>query len=260
MNGGALRQRRGAARRGAGLIPITGLPAGNSIGREGYGTPARDRLQGAPEDTMTITFYYTPQSNASRIHASLEELGLKYEKVKIDLRAGEQRKPEFLALNPNGKVPTLVIDGTPMFESVAIQIALGERYGVEKGLWPALGSPEHLQALTWIVWGQVTLGAELMRYLQNTSDWIAKEMHHPPQAEAAMKEIHTCLGILNARLSERENLTGSSFTLADLDLAAVLGWGLHVAKVDMAGYPKVSAWLERAAQRPGMRTSMAADS
>jgi GST-like protein len=208
---------------------------------------------------MSITFYFTPQSNATRVHWSLEELGIPYEQVKLDLRAGDQKKPDFLALNPNGKVPTLVIDGTPVFESVAIQIALGERYGVEKGLWPALGSPEHLQALTWLVWGQVTLGTALMRYLQNTSSWVPKELHHAGQAEAAMKEVHTCLEMLNARLSDRENLTGSSFTLADVDLAAVLGWGLHVAKVDMAAYPKVADWLDRANQRPAMRAVMATE-
>jgi GST-like protein len=144
-----------------------------------------------------------------------------------------------------------------MFESVAIQIALGERYGVEKGLWPALGSPEHLQALTWLVWGQVTLGTALMRYLQNTSDWVPKELHHAGQAELAMKEVHNGLGMLNARLGERDNLTGSSFTLADLDLAAVLGWGLHVTKVDLAAYPKLAAWLGQANGRPAMRAVMA---
>ena len=87
-------------------------------------------------------------------------------------------------------MPTIVIDGTPMFESVAIQIALGERYGVDKGLWPALGSPEHLQALTWLVWGQVSLGASLMRYLQNTSDWVPKELHHAPQRRQRRQPCH----------------------------------------------------------------------
>lgn len=208
---------------------------------------------------MAITFYYSPQSNATRVHWSLEELGIPYEKVKLDLRAGDQKKPEFLALNPNGKVPTIVLDGTPVFESVAIQIALGERFGIEKGLWPALGSPEHLQALTWLVWGQVTLGTALFRYLQNTSDWVPKELHHAGQAEVAMKEIHGCLEMLNARLSDRDYLTGSSFTLADADLAAVLGWGLYVTKVDMTAYPKIKAWLDRANQRPAMRAVMASE-
>jgi GST-like protein len=201
---------------------------------------------------MSITFYYTPMSNATRVQWSLEELGVPYEKVKLDLRAGEQKKPEFLAINPNGKVPTLVIDGTPIFESVAIQIALGERYGVEKGLWPALGSPEHLQALTWLIWGQVSLGGALMRYMQNTSDFIPAELHHAKTAEVALKETHDMLGILNARLSGREYLTGSQFTLADVDLASVLGWGLQVAKIDLAAYPNLAAWLGRSNSRPAM--------
>jgi glutathione S-transferase len=206
---------------------------------------------------MAITFYYSPMSNATRVHWSLEELGIAYEKVKLDLRAGDQKKPEFLALNPNGKVPTLVIDGTPMFESVAIQIALGERYGVEKGLWPALGSPEHLMALTWLIWGQVTLGASLMRYMANTSDYIPKELHHPKQAEVALADTNTQLGMLNGRLSDRDYVTGDRFTLADLDLASVLGWGLHVAKIDLAAFPKVADWLGRSSKRPANSRVMA---
>ena len=202
---------------------------------------------------MSIVFYYSPMSNATRIHASLEELGVPYEKVKIDLRAGDQKKPAFLALNPNGKVPTIVIDGTPMFESLAIQIALGERYGVEKGLWPALGSPEHLKALTWIVWGQVTLGAAVMRYMANTADYVPTELHHAGQAEVALKDIHAQLGILDAQLGAHGHLAGDRFTLADLDVASVLGWAVHMAKLESAAYPKVGAWLGTVNQRPVMR-------
>jgi glutathione S-transferase len=207
---------------------------------------------------MSITLYYAPQSNGVRIYASLEELGVPHEKVKIDLRAGDQKKPEFLALNPNGKVPTIVLDGTPMFESVAIQIALGERYGVEKGLWPALGSPEHLSALTWIVWGQVALGTAVSRYMQNTSDYFPKELHHAGQAEAALKETHTLHAILDAHLATHAYLAGERFTLADLDLASVLGWAVHASKISLAACPKVAAWLGTVSQRPGMRAAMAA--
>lgn len=207
---------------------------------------------------MSITLYYAPMSNAARILASLEELGVPYEKVKIDLRAGEQKKPEFLALNPNGKVPTIVLDGTPMFESVAIQIALGERYGVEKGLWPALGSPDHLSALTWIVWGQVSLGTAVTRYMQNTSEYMPKELHHAPTAEVALKDTHTLLAILDAHLATHANVAGDRFTLADLDIASVLGWATHAAKISLAAYPKLAAWLGNASQRPGLRAAMAA--
>lgn len=206
---------------------------------------------------MSITFYYSPQSNATRVRWSLMELGVPHEIVRLDLRAGDQKKPDFLALNPNGKVPTIVLDGTPMFESVAIQLALGERYGVEKGLWPALGSPEHLTAMTWLIWGQVTLGGTLFKYLQNTSEWIPAELHHAKQAEQAMEELRKLLGILDGRLAGRQYLTGDRFTLADLDLASVLGWGLMVAKVDISGLANVQGWLSRCNERPAAKAAMA---
>lgn len=202
---------------------------------------------------MAITFYYSPQSNATRVKHTLAELGIDYEEKKIDLRAGDQKKPELLALNPNGKVPTIVIDGTPMFESVAIQIALGERYGVEKGLWPALGSPEHLTALTWLVWGQVSLGGAVMRYMSNTSDWIPKEQHNTAAAEASLKETHNLLGMLEAQLGRHEYLTGGTCTLADMDLASVLGWALYVIKLDLGTYPKIAAWLNTIQERPAIK-------
>lgn len=203
---------------------------------------------------MAITFYYSPQSNASRIRWSLAELGIPHETIQLDLRAGDQKKPEFLAKNPNGKVPTLVIDGTPMFESIAIQIALGERYGVERGLWPALGSPEHLQALTWIIWGQVTLGGTLFRYMQNTGDYFPKESQNAKAAEMAHTELKSLLTILDNRLADREYLTGSQFTLADLDLASVMAWGLFAAKIDTTPYKNLNTWLTKIRSRPSSKS------
>ncbi|MEZ4453454.1 MAG: glutathione S-transferase family protein [Nannocystaceae bacterium] len=206
---------------------------------------------------MALTFYYSPQSNATRVHISLAELGIPYETVQLDLRAGDQRRPEFLALNPNGKVPTIVDDGTPMFESVAIQIHLGERYGVERGLWPAAGTPERMLALTWLVWGQVTLGATIYRYMLNTSQWVPAELHHAGQAEAAMKESLGLLGILDRHLAGRDYLTGSNYSLADADLASVLGWSLAVTRIDTAALPNLKAWLGRCTSRPAHKVESA---
>lgn len=206
---------------------------------------------------MSIVFYYAPHSNATRVHWTLEELGVPYEKIKLDFAAGDTKKPEFLAINPNGKVPTVVIDGTPIFESVAVQIALGERYGVEKGLWPALGSADHLQALAWAVWGQVSLGGPLTRYFMNISDRTPVESHNAGQAAMALAELETCFGILNERLSSRPYMLGERFTLVDLDLASVVGWGMMMLKVDLAKYPHFAAWLGRASERPANKVAMA---
>lgn len=206
---------------------------------------------------MSITFYYNPMSSAARVHLSLEELGISYEKVLIDLQAKDQKKPEFLQLNPNGKVPTIVIDGQPMFESIAIQVALGERYGVERGLWPALGSNEHLQALTWLCWGQVGLGMPLFRYLENTSDYTPAEQRSAKQAEAALAELHEMLRILDARIGQRGNIVHDAWTLVDSDMSSVLGWGLHMGKIDTGDYRHLRAWMGRASERPAQRKLMA---
>src|SRR5437868_5895333 len=67
----------------------------------------------------SLIFFYTPMSSATRVHWALEELEVPYEKKKLDLTKGEQRTPEYLKLNPNGKIPLIVADGRPIFESLA---------------------------------------------------------------------------------------------------------------------------------------------
>lgn len=205
---------------------------------------------------MSITFYYHPMSSAARVLLSLEELGIPHEKVLVDIKAGDQKKPEFLALNPNGKIPTIVLDGQPMFESIAIQIALGERYGVERGLWPALGSAEHLQALTWLCWSQVSLGTPLFTYLHNTSDWVPEEQRSPQAAAAALIEVNAMLKLLDARIRERGNIVHAGWTLVDADLSSVLGWGLHMGKIDISELRHLGAWMNRARERPANQRLM----
>jgi len=89
---------------------------------------------------MTIRFYSWPQSSGFGAHWALEELGLAYEYVKLDRDKNEQRSPEYLAINPNGKVPALVDGPESYFESLAILLHLADRYGAERGLWPASGN------------------------------------------------------------------------------------------------------------------------
>ncbi len=206
---------------------------------------------------MAITFYYAPQSAASRIHWALEELGVPYEKVKLDLKAGDQKKPEYLKLNPNGKVPTLVDDGVTLFESLAIVLHLGTKYGVDKGLWPALGTPEHAQALVWTTWGTVSLMGVAQRLLLNTSSFIPAELHHAGQAERARTEFEGLLGVLEAQLAGKTYALGDSFSLVDVANGSFLGWLSHVLPLDLSPWPSVRAWVGRSVDRPAFHTAMA---
>jgi glutathione S-transferase len=173
---------------------------------------------------MAIVFHYAPYSSAVRVHWALEELGVPYEGNKIDLKSGDQKKPELLKLNPNGKVPTLVDDDVPYFESVAIIIHLGEKYGRAKGLWPAAGTYAHARALSWLVWSGVSLLSAATRVLINTSPEIPDERKNAVEAEHARKEFEELLGLLEAELADKPYLTGDAFTLLDAELVADLWW------------------------------------
>lgn len=199
---------------------------------------------------MSLTFYYTPMSSATRVHWALEELELPYEKVKLDLAAGDQKKPEYLALNPNGQVPLLVVDGKPIFESLAILLYLGERWGVDKGLYPQL-SLDRAEAIKWMVWGQATLIDAAGRFLRNTSERFPAEQRNEKAAEAAKQEIGERLAILDKHLEGKEHVLGGGFTLVDLALVAYVPFLARLG-IDLGPYKAAQAWVGRCMARPAI--------
>ena len=203
---------------------------------------------------MSLTFYYSPMSSATRIHWALEEVGVPYEKVKVDLAAGDQKKPEYLALNPNGKIPLLVVDGTPIFESLAILLYLGERYGVEKDLFPQLGLAR-AEAFKWMAWGGCTLLDAGGRMLRNTSDRFPADQRNEKAAEAAKKELGELLAILDKALDGKEYLVENKFSLADLAIAAYMPF-LGRIGADINPYKNIQAWTMRCTTRPAMGRAM----
>ena len=206
---------------------------------------------------MALTFYYAPMTSAVRVQWALEELGVPYEKVRVDLQAGAQKKPEYLKINPNGKVPALVDDGVPMFESLAILIHLGEKYGVAKKLWPAPGTAEQMQALSWTVWGTVTAASHLFRVMYNTLDRFPAAERNLAQAEAAKKDFGQCLEILDHALTGKDYLVGNAFSLVDVANASTVAFGGMRLGIDFSTYKNVTAWVARSTQRPAMARAAA---
>ena len=196
---------------------------------------------------MSLTFYYAPMSTASLTALVLEELGVPCEKVKLDIRGGDTSKPEFRRLNPNGKVPMIVHDGTPIWESAAITMYLGETYGVEKGLYPRPG-PTRGEVMKWIVWANVTLAEAVGRWFRNTTEWTPAEQHNAKAAEAAEADVHNCLRILNEALAGKQFLAGG-YTLADAHVNCLTDWLRHM-KVDVSAYPNMGSWNQRCSARP----------
>ncbi len=196
---------------------------------------------------MSLTFYYALRSTATITDLVLEELDVTCERIKVDLKKGETRSPEFLRLNPNGKVPLLLHDGTPIWESVAITMYLGELFGVEKDLYPAPG-PKRGAAMKWIAWGNVTLGEAVGRLLRNTAEWIPAEQRNAKAAEVAQADLENCLHILDKEL-ENKNFLVETYTLADTHLNSLIDW-LRFLKRDFSAYGHINAWSRRCAARP----------
>lgn len=203
---------------------------------------------------MSLTFYYAPMSTAGITDLVLEELGVPCERVKVDIRAGGTREPEFLRLNPNGKVPLIVHDGTPIWESAAITMYLGEVFGVERDLYPPPGVRRG-EAMKWIVWTNVTCGDAAFRFMRNTSEWTPVEQHNAKAADAAKADISNCLRVLNGALSERKFLVGS-YTLADTHVNSFIDWLRHM-QMDFSQYGNLNAWSERCRARPANARVMA---
>ena len=198
---------------------------------------------------MSITFYYAPMSTAAITELVIEELGIPVEKVKLDLRAGDNKKPEYLKLDPNGRVPCIVHDGTPIWESAAITIYLGELFGTAKKLWPEAG-PRRGEAMKWVVWTNVTVG-EAMYRRGRAGDWVPAEQRNEKAHAEATEDLGKLLGILDAALAGKQFLAGD-FTLADSHVSSVIDW-MHHTKIDFSKHANINAWHERCHARPAFQ-------
>jgi glutathione S-transferase len=197
---------------------------------------------------MSITYYYAPMSTAVRTTWAVEELGVPCERVKLDISKKETKTPEYLKLNPNGLVPLLVVDGTPIFESTAILLYLGETYGVDKGFYPPPGL-KRAETMKWVVWANVGFLEPMSRWARNTASYIPAEQHNAKAAEAGKNDMGKALQIVDDALAGKSYLVDDKFSLADLAVSSYLGW-LKFMGYDYASFKNVQAWGERCLGRP----------
>jgi glutathione S-transferase len=214
---------------------------------------------------VTLKFYFAPMSTASLTEAVLAELGVPYEGIQLDISAGETRRPDYLAINPNGRVPTIVHDGTVIWESGAIAMYLGETFGVAQGLYPAAG-PKRGEAMKWIVWSVATLGEAAGRLSaalpsdveggvqSGSQDWVAPEQRSAAALEKASQDVAACLSILNNALAEQKFLLGD-YSLVDTHVHGLVGW-LGMMGTNLSAYAHIGAWLSRCAARPALARFM----
>lgn len=200
-----------------------------------------------------ITLYTAPMSgNGRKVHMLLEEVGASYQLSKLDLMKGEQKNPEYLQLNPNGKVPTLVDDGFVLWESNAILLYLAEKFPAAK-LLPTDGH-DRARMFQWLLFEQTTFRPPVSFLFRHTR-FTPPDQQDPKAIEQSWSEVRTNMGILQNALSGRDYI-GRTFSVADI---AVLPY-VYLAKdlgTDLSAWPGVAAYWQRLSERPSWQKIIA---
>ena len=195
-----------------------------------------------------ITLYSASPSRGFMNQWLLAELDVPYELKLLDLDANQHKTPEYRALNPMGKVPTLLHNGVVVTEAAAISMYLADLYP-EKGLSVAAGSKLRGAFLRWCFYGPVTIEPALIAR--------AFGLSHPDYEPFA--DIEVVADTLRLALSDREFIVGDSFTAADVAIGSAIYWGLELMPVLPKHSELVDYWT-RLAERPAWKSTMGAAS
>jgi glutathione S-transferase len=198
-----------------------------------------------------LKIYGTSMSRAGRALWAANELGLQFEHIPVGIADGGTRKPDHLKINPNGHVPVVDDDGTIIWESMAINLYLAEKYG-KAPLWPSKVQ-ERGHAYQWSLWAMTETEPHLITVFANRVT-LPQEQRNDQAAKNALEALKAPLKVLDDHLKDRPYLLGSDFTVADLNVAGVLLLAPMI-QVDMSGVPTANAWLEKCLGRPDAQKS-----
>lgn len=189
-----------------------------------------------------ITLYHAPQTRSTGARVLVEELGAEVDIVLLDMKAGEQREPAFLAVNPMGKVPALLDGDALVTEQVAIYLFLADRFP-ERGLAPAIGDPLRGPYLRWMAfYGSTFEPACIDR---------AMKREPGPRTMSPYGDFDTVLKAVTDQLARGPWMLGERFSALDVLWGGALGWITAFGLVERT--PVVAAYVARVADRPASR-------
>lgn len=195
-----------------------------------------------------LQLYGNPRSRAMRCLWMLEEMGQPYRLIDKSTRADDLQSAEYLRLNPNARIPTLVDGDVVLWESMAINLYLAQKFD---GPMHYAG-PEVLGlAAQWSFWAMLEMESLLLELLQHRA-LLPEFARDPSFVERGELLLRKPLRILDAALAGRDYLAGGSFSVADLNVAGILVWG-KMARLDLSAYPELTRWLDGCLARPAYR-------
>jgi glutathione S-transferase len=198
-----------------------------------------------------LRIYGIARTRAFRALWIAKELGLDYEHLPIEIGDAGAQSPEFLAINPNGRLPFIDDDGFVLFESLAITLYLAKKHALG-GLYPTALQDE-ARTWQWSLWA----GTEVDR---GVNIWSLHAVRLPPaerdaaKRDEALKVIEKPFRVLDAAVAKQSYLLGDTFTVADLNVAAVIS---RAVDMDLSATPHLRDWLTRCLERPAAREALA---
>lgn len=192
-----------------------------------------------------MKLYEFGPTRSIRVRWTLQELGVPFEAVTVNLMAGEHLRPDFLKINPAGKLPVLVDGDVTLMESVAIVMYLADKYS-DKGLTPK-DSKHRAELDQWLLFTATELEQPLWRIARH-SNLYPKDKRLPADIELARNDFMPMAKVLEDHMRGREFLVGDSITVGDFVLGYTLDWAKLVKLLD--GLPRLDAYMERMYARP----------
>lgn len=189
--------------------------------------------------------YYYPLNASMAPHMVLEHLKASFELVLVDRKSNAQKSSEYLALNPAGRIPTLVDDGQAIFESSAICIHLAESHP-QSNLIPVLGSPHRAKFFQWMMYLTNTLQAELMLYYY-PQNHTTEQSSTPSIVQAQEARLIDMLALLDDELAGKHFLVGDTLTACDFYLFMLCVWADELSQPPLS-FNNLANYLTKLAQ------------
>ncbi len=201
-----------------------------------------------------MKLHHAPQTRSGRPRWLLEELGVPYEIVPVNITDPAFPGPDYLKLHPLGRVPVLEDDdGTVIFESAAICAHLADKH-LDKGLAPPPGTPERARYFQWLFFATTELEVPCIDIFESTLNALAPDAADAQKAgERARKDWNAAAAVLEAAIKGNEGLLGARFSAADVVIGSILVWGKFMGLLE--GFPELQAYVKRLGARPANKRS-----
>ncbi len=200
-----------------------------------------------------MQLYEFAPTRSIRVRWMLQELGVDFESITVNLAAGEHCRPEFLKINPAGRVPVLVDDDFVLTESVAIVLYLAEKYSY-KGLLPT-DIKQRSQVYRWLLFTATELEQPLWRISRHTALY-PEHLRLAAEVSLARQDFTDMVAVMEEHMQESQFIVGDTVTVADFVCAYTLDWANEIRLLD--GCPQLLQYIERMYARPNAPLRIAA--